>query len=97
MDIPVTITNGTAFDTDYGETAILFVQFTTANPITYETGTTLHFYAVITEGATSQTVCFELSGGANPFPASTKSYTIPNTEDFTASATATGKVYYTAA
>jgi hypothetical protein len=97
MDIPVSITNGTAFDTDYGETAILNIAFTTANPITYEASTTLYFYAVITEGATSQTVCFELTGGANPFPASTTPYTIPNTSDFTAAATATGKVYYSAA
>jgi hypothetical protein len=97
MDVTVSITNGTAFDTDYGETAILIVSFVTANSITYEASTTLYFYAVITEGATSQTVCFELTGGANPFPASTTAYTIPNTESFTASATATGKVYYTAA
>jgi hypothetical protein len=97
MDVTVSITNGTAFDTDFGETAILIVSFETANPITYKASTILYFFAVITEGATSQTVCFELSGGANPLPASTTSYTIPNTEAFTVAATATGKVYYTAA
>lgn len=97
MEILVSIANGTAFDTDFGETAILTVSFTTANPITYATGTTLYFFAVITEGLVSQTVCFELSGGANPLPAGTTSYTIANTLDFTVAATATGKVYYTAA
>ena len=97
MDVPVTITNGTAFDTDYGETAILIITFTTANAITYETGTTLYFYAVITEDLISQTVCFELTGGANPLPAGATAYTIANTSDFTDAATATGKVYYSAA
>ena len=97
MEIPVTIATGTAFSTDYGETAILTVSFTTQAQITYKADTTLYFYADITEDLISQTVCFELSGGANPFPASTTSYTIPNTSNFTEDATATGKVYYTAA
>jgi hypothetical protein len=97
MTIPVSITNGTAFDADLGESAILDIAFTTANPITYETGTALYFLAVITEDATSQTVCFELTGAANPLPAGTQTYTIPNAMDFTGDADATGKVYYTAA
>lgn len=96
MDIPVTIANGTAFDADYGESAILMISFTTQNPIAYETGTALYFFAVITEDLISQTVCFELSGGADPLPAGTTTYTIENTSDFTDAATATGKVYYTA-
>ena len=97
MDIPVTIATGTEFDPDYGDTAILMVSFTTQSSITYKTGTILYFYAVITEDLTSQTVCFELSGGANPLLAGTKTFTIPNASEFTDAATATGKVYYTAA
>ncbi len=97
MEIPVTIATGTAFDVDYGETAILTVSFTTESQIVYKEDTTLYFYADITEDLISQTVCFELTGGANPLPTGTTSYTIPNTSDFTDAATATGKVYYTAA
>jgi enolase len=97
MDVSVTIQNGTAFDTDLGDTAILTVSFTTANAITYEASTPLYFYAEITENLISQTVCFEMDGGANPLPAGTNAYTIENSSAFTASATATGKVYYTAA
>lgn len=97
MNIPVSIVSGTPFDTDYGEAGILTVVFTTQGDITYKTGTTLYFDAVITEGATSQTVCFEVTGGANPLPAGASSFTIANTSDFTVAATATGAVYYTAA
>lgn len=97
MDIPVSIVSGTPFNTDYGEAGILTVVFTTQGIITYKTGTTLYFYAVITEGATSQTVCFEVTGGDNPLPAGASSFTIANTSDFTDAATATGAVYYTAA
>ncbi|ODU55737.1 MAG: hypothetical protein ABT01_05540 [Clostridium sp. SCN 57-10] len=97
MDIPVTIASGTAFDADLGETGVMTIVFTTQANITYKTGTALYFHAVITEGANSQTVCFELTGGANPYVAGEKSFTIANTKDFTDAATATGKVYYTAA
>lgn len=97
MDIPVSIVTGTSFDTNYGETGILKVEFTTQGEITYKTGTTLYFYAVITEGATSQTVCFEVVGGDNPLPAGSSSFIIENTSDFTSAATASGAVYYTAA
>lgn len=97
MDIPVTIAAGTAFDADYGESAILTVSFTTESQIVYKEDTTLYFYAVITEDLVSQTVCFEVSGGANPLPVGTTSYTIPNTSDFTDAAIASGKVYYSAA
>lgn len=96
MNIPVTIVTGTQFDADYGDSAILTIVFTTQAEITYKAGTTLYFYAVIAEGATSQTVCFEMTGGDNPLPVGSTSYTIENTLDFTGAATATGKVYYTA-
>ncbi|MCE5236362.1 MAG: hypothetical protein ABFC62_06915 [Clostridiaceae bacterium] len=95
MEIPVTPLIVTEFDSDLGEEGILTIAFTTAGPITYKTGTTLYFYAVITENLVSQTVCFTLSGGANPLPADTYSFTIPNDSDFTNAATAEGIVYYT--
>lgn len=97
MDIPVSIVNATPFNTDLGEAGILRVVFTTQGEITYKTGTTLYFYAVITEDSTSQTVCFEVVGGDNPFPAGATSFTIENASDFTSAATVTGAVYYTAA
>jgi hypothetical protein len=95
MEVPVTITTGTAFDINYGDTAILTVAFETAAAITYKASSTLYFYAVITEDTTTETVCFELTGGANPLPANTYPYVVPNTSAFTDAATATGKVYYT--
>lgn len=97
MDIPVTIVSGTPFDTDYGESGILEVAFTTQGEIVYKAGTDLYFYAVITEGSASQTVCFKVSGGSNPLPAGDTSFTIPNTSEFTVAAAAAGAVYYTAA
>lgn len=97
MDIPVTIVSGTPFDADSGESGILEVVFTTQDEITYKAGTDLYFYAVITEGSASQTVCFKASGGSNPLPEGDTSFTIPNTSEFTAAATAAGSVYYTAA
>lgn len=97
MDIPVSIVSGTPFNTDLGEAGILNVEFTTQGEITYKAGSTLYFYAVITEGATSQTVCFPLTGGDNPLPAGSSMFTIENTSEFTVAATASGAVYYTAA
>ena len=97
MEILVTPLTITAFDEDLGEEGLLTLSFTTAAQITYKANTTLYFYAVITEGANTQTVCLTLTGGANPLPIGTTSFTIPNTEGFTDQATAAGTVYYTAA
>jgi hypothetical protein len=96
MDIPVTITNGTPFDSDLGEEGILTVVFTTETEITYKANTTLYFYAEITEDALEQTVCFPLDGADNPLPIGSTSFTIENTTGFTSAASATGRVYYTA-
>jgi hypothetical protein len=97
MDIPVTIASGTPFDSNLGEESILTIVFTTQEAITYKEGTTLYFYAEITEDLLEQTVCFPLSGGANPLPIGSTSFTIENTEGFTDEAEATGKIYYTPA
>jgi len=97
MTIPVTITAGTPFDENLGDSALLTISFITDDDITYKTGTPLYFYAVISEGTISETVCFKLSGGDNPLLEGTTSFVIENSMDFTDSATATGKIYYTAA
>lgn|GEM_PF-1376396 len=97
MDIPVSINNGTPFDSDLGEEGILTVVFTNTSEITYKANSTLYFYAEITEDTLEQTVCFALSGGANPLPVGSTSFTIENSEGFTSAAEATGKIYYTPA
>lgn len=94
MDIPVTIATGTAFDNNLGDTAILTVKFNTAADITYKANTKLYFYANITEGATTETVCFSTTGASGTLAAGTTPFTIGNDSSFTAAATATGKVYY---
>lgn len=97
MDVPVTIQQGTALDTDYGDSAILTVNFTTSADIMYKANTTLYFYAVLTEGTTSQTICFETTGSTGTLAAGSTPFTIGNVSNFTAAATAAGKIYYTAA
>ena len=94
MDIPVTLTNGTALDSNLGDAALLNVNFTTSADITYKANTKLYFYAVLTEGTTTQTVCFGMNGASGTLAAGTTPFTIGNDSSFTAAATAAGKVYY---